>query len=509
MGRVTAPPGALDESSQDAVPSPEQSSPTAFGLLSRAQVIADHLRSEVEAEVAALRAEANAAHDEARRLLIDASNVHEDALSAQRSAVARLHEAQQEAAQLVADASDQATLVAAAADLTSESLLASTHTEADEIRNSAKVEDLRLRHLATTELERVRKDNTTLLSESAARIESHQSQVSAELAQLVEEATQRASSIRTAAQATSNELLSRANAEAGATHDLTSHELDNARSETAELRSTTAAEVASIREAANAEAERVLGDAAEQLHWTEETIASLLLSAKVEADRLRLADHEATSIHMATRRRQLRDLISRVSLRVRTDVAEAAAEAKRLRAQANAILAAADKDTMLTREHARAHAERVITEADLTAKAALERGQRRLDEAENGARLLRERAAEAVSQLQTEAHQHRRAVRDEASATLASARADADTSRAEAREMLTKARAEVKVLADRRDDITAQLGHLSGVIEALAVPEHSAMAAGVSKTAAQECDATPEDARPNLSPTANATTGTR
>ncbi len=37
--------------------------------------------------------------------------------------------------------------------------------------------------------------------------------------------------------------------------------------------------------------------------------------------------------------------------------------------------------------------------------------------------------------------------------------------------MLDRARAEVAQLARRRDDINAQLGHLSGVIEALAVSE--------------------------------------
>jgi hypothetical protein len=88
--------------------------------------------------------------------------------------------------------------------------------------------------------------------------------------------------------------------------------------------------------------------------------------------------------------------------------------------------------------------------------------------------MLRERVAAEVGQLQAEAHEHRRSVREEATTTLTAARADADTIRAEARDLLTQARAEVGVLAERRDDITAQLGYLSGVIEALAVPEHSA-----------------------------------
>ena len=375
-----------------------------------------------------MRAEASAAHDEARRALIDASNVHQDAVSAQRSAQARLKEAQDEAAQLLADAADQATLVADAANLTTESLLASVQVEADEISGAAMAEDLRLRGLATTELERTREKNAVLLSEAAAEIESRQLRASAELRQLDQEATERATSIRAAAEDFSTMAISRAAAEASATHAITVQEIEQARSETAVLRSTAAAEIASARDAAAAEAHRVLCDAAAHMNWTQDTVASLLSTAKAEADRLRHADHQRSSIHPAARRRQLQDAISRVALRVRTAIAEGAAEAERLRAQANAILEAADKDAVATRDHALAHAERVITEADLTVHAALERGQRRLDEAEIGARVLRQRAAETVSRLQREAHEHRRAVRDEATSTLAAARAD--TSRA-------------------------------------------------------------------------------
>lgn len=107
-----------------------------------------------------------------------------------------------------------------------------------------------------------------------------------------------------------------------------------------------------------------------------------------------------------------------------------------------------------------------------------------------------------MSRLQREAHEHRRAVRDEATTTLAAARADADTSRAEARDLLTRARAEVKVLGARRDDITAQLGNLSGVIEALAVP-------GPPRAAGDGAAPIPENAEPKLSLTTNATTGNR
>ncbi|HEY5248696.1 MAG TPA: hypothetical protein VIJ15_09660, partial [Dermatophilaceae bacterium] len=177
-------------------------------------------------------------------------------------------------------------------------------------------------------------------------------------------------------------------------------------------------------------------------------------------------------------------------------------------ARADAVLAAAVKDTIATRQHVLADADRVIAEADRTAQAATERGQRRLKEAESGARVLRERAAAEVARLQTEAHEHRRAVRDEATKTLAAARADADTSRAQARDLLRQARSEVKVLATRRDDINAQLGQLSGVIEALAVPERTAIVTGLWTPDEDSAAPVPENATSDLSFITNATTGT-
>jgi len=331
---------------------------------------------------------------------------------------------------------------------------------------------------------------------------------------LSEEATQHVASIRAAAEESCREAISRANAEADAMHATTMQELDQARTETAALRATTAAEIESARDAATAEADHVLADAADHMHWAQDTVRSLLLAAEAETVRSRVSGHAASAAHLVARRRQLQDVISRVALRVRTTVAEGAAEAERLRAQANAVLEAANKDTIARRDHAQAHAERVIAEADLTAHAGLDRAQRRLDEAEAGARILRERAATEVARLQTEAHENRRAVRDEATTTLAAARADADTNRAEARDLLTQARAEVKVLAQRRDDITAQLSHLSGVIEALAVPEHSAVEhaavdTGRTTPIADNAVPIPENATPSLSGTTNATTGTR
>ena len=199
-GHVTAPPGAPWHTADDESLAPQQPSTTAFDLLSRAQAIADVLRSEVEAEVSAMRAQAAGAQDEARRLLAEATIVHDNALSTQRSALARLKEAQEESAQLVADAADQATLVAAAANLATESLLASTQAEADEVRQAALTTSKDLRALATTELDQVRAQNSALLSESAEDIEARQLQGAAELRALSEQANQHCVSIRAAAE---------------------------------------------------------------------------------------------------------------------------------------------------------------------------------------------------------------------------------------------------------------------------------------------------------------------
>ena len=59
------------------------------------------------------------------------------------------------------------------------------------------------------------------------------------------------------------------------------------------------------------------------------------------------------------------------------------------------------------------------------------------------------------------------------------ARADADEARAQARQSVADARAEVEKLQTRRKAITLELGGLSGVIEALSMPDFNARA-GVS-----------------------------
>ena len=86
---MIASPETVNEASASQARNPEDPGSAALDLLSRAQALADALRTEVAAEVAALRADALAAHDDAKRLHAVAASIHEDALSAQRSAQAR------------------------------------------------------------------------------------------------------------------------------------------------------------------------------------------------------------------------------------------------------------------------------------------------------------------------------------------------------------------------------------------------------------------------------------
>jgi hypothetical protein len=98
------------------------------------------------------------------------------------------------------------------------------------------------------------------------------------------------------------------------------------------------------------------------------------------------------------------------------------------------------------------------------------RAERRLESAQVHARSLREQVAAEVVRTQRDAQDELRARRQEATDHLAEARRDADEMRTQAKQLLAEAREEVAVLARRREAITNELGELSGVIQALAVP---------------------------------------
>src|SRR5579859_1469948 len=83
--------------------------------------------------------------------------------------------------------------------------------------------------------------------------------------------------------------------------------------------------------------------------------------------------------------------------------------------------------------------------------------------------MVREQVADEVARTHSELHKLRRTAKQQEAEIIAAARAEDDEMRASARKMLADARAELAVLAERREAIAGELGNLSGVIEALAV----------------------------------------
>ena len=99
-----------------------------------------------------------------------------------------------------------------------------------------------------------------------------------------------------------------------------------------------------------------------------------------------------------------------------------------------------------------------------------ERAAQRITEAESGARVLRGQVAAEVARGQREAQDLLSKSRSEASQVTEEAAVESERTRERARTMLEEARSEVAALALRRDDIVRELGEVSGVIAALAVP---------------------------------------
>ncbi len=215
----------------------------------------------------------------------------------------------------------------------------------------------------------------------------------------------------------------------------------------------------------------MLSAAQTHLAWAERTMGEIIDGANAEAERTRVVTARTLADHARRRRQQIQGVLARVSHTSRQRLDEASAESARQRAQAQAILEAAAADAKRTAADAGREAARLVADAEAMATATVERAELRLAEADHGARLIREGTAAEVEKLHREAHADRRAAREELVRTLAQAREEADRLRAQAREAVDAARAEVHTLAARRDDINTQLGHLSNVIEALAVPE--------------------------------------
>ena len=164
-------------------------------------------------------------------------------------------------------------------------------------------------------------------------------------------------------------------------------------------------------------------------------------------------------------------IIAIVNGRVAIEMAEAQQRAEEIAKDAHAIAAERKAEANAALVQADADAARIMAEATDESERAVERLERRRTEAETGAASLRSLVAEEVTRSRATAAEDRRRAREESLALVAEGRAEADHLRESAQRALERARAEIAQLQTRRDGIAAELGQLSGVIEALSVPE--------------------------------------
>jgi hypothetical protein len=399
----------------------------------------------------------------------------EDALTAarykQEAASARLAEAHDEAQSLISDATNQAMLIALAAEQAAEQLLTDARTEADELVASARATAGAFRGQAEELVQAAEREAAGRLADQTDQLAAQRAEHERQLADEQERSSSRAEQILTDADG----LAARRLAEAGAEAEQVLRAAQQRANEivaAAEAERLAAAEQArAVVQQARDDAGTELAAAAEQISWTRQTVAGLLEAAELEARRITSAAHGEAAAAVQQVRQRLRTVLATTGNTLRQRRAGLAAEVLATQQRIEQELAEAQSQADHLRARARIEAEQLVAEAQSIADQHHQRAERRLAEAEAGARAVREQVAEQVGTSQRELHQLRRATRAEATELMATARAEADEMRAAARRVLADARSELAALTRRRDAIAAELGQLSGVIEALAVAE--------------------------------------
>jgi membrane-bound ClpP family serine protease len=124
------------------------------------------------------------------------------------------------------------------------------------------------------------------------------------------------------------------------------------------------------------------------------------------------------------------------------------------------------------RQRAKAEGDAALARALEDARSLKSQAEERISHEEAVAAEARARAMAEMEELQRTVAERAGRSREEAIEVVSQARQDAEAIRTEVREYMERARMEASTLARRRDNIASQLGQLSGVIEALAVPEN-------------------------------------
>ncbi len=228
-----------------------------------------------------------------------------------------------------------------------------------------------------------------------------------------------------------------------------------------------------------------LAEAREQSEWTKQTVAELLGAAEADAENTRRAANDFSDRHHERARQRVQETLESARMQLAQEAEKHQHDCDEKIRQCDAALTAARAEAERVRSEASTAAKELTEQAEERFNAVDERARRRLGEAESGARAVRENAADHLSRAQDEAREARRHATDEGQRVLSLARAESDEMRSKARAILAEARADVAVLTAQRDEISKQLGDLSGVIDALAVierPDSSAPSHEITST---------------------------
>ncbi len=408
----------------------------------------------------------------------------EDVHAARRAKLAMadawLAEAHDEAQSIVTDAVEQAALIAARAEAAADQVLLDARGEAEQVLSAAQASARVLREQADAIVAAVRRGTQDQRDQRNAELAreraDHDDRLLAERAAFAAGAA----ALKADAEHHAQQQLLEAQAQAERLIEAARRQVEEAQLDADTARAQARVYTSQLLEAARETAARELAAVAEQTEWTQHAISGLLAAAGADAERVRRRAHLDAAAAVRRTRVRAATIVATARHRLSERLDEIERERLLLAERARQAVAQADADAERIRAQAHEQAARTLAEAEEVSSARVARAERRMAEAEAGARTVRERVADDLVRAQREAQDLRRTAKDQAITTVAAARAEADQLRSAARALLVEARAEVAALTAHRNAIADELGNLSGVIDALAVAEAPAPAAPVA-----------------------------
>lgn len=438
-------------------------------ILEQAQALAEQLRRDTENENATLLRESAARRDESLTVLAEAKAERTRAAEIRRRASDHEAATRSDAHQLLKDVAGQAALLTARAEAEADDAVQLAHQQAATIVAEAHSVALQVRESVEREGDDVRQRLALVLAQTAEEAElrrvaleeqllARRAGVEEEVEQHRQRAAQEVRRLRAEMDAESQSAVLQLASERRAAFATQQQEDEEAL--TARER---------LLEDAQIRADALIAEVSDQLEWSRDAVASLLSHAENERARQVRQTHSRLAHHTRRTHEQLRSVLARLRHEESVRITESRHLADSLQLRAESLLSAAMTDAERTRQQAETEADLLLETVRVRTADESQRVEHRLIEAEATGKVLQEQARTVFVEAQKRSLERARTSRDEAVKLLESARVDADAIRSEARAMLEDARHEVSVLARRRADITTQLGHMKGVIDALAV----------------------------------------